>query len=1461
MSQTVPTIITTEANDDNSAGPSRVASPHSAAPSFEINVESPDNQVLLSPTSPTTTGGPLLRAPSSGSHASSSLSSAGPHTPSFDGESNPDPHIVPPSPTISQLSSPFEQPSTTQLRYNDPDINSGKGSLLLLPSGKGLHERKLSWTTSGASAEDGTEPDHAAIGPPTPVDELTIEETRAPSSTSSRRGKGHKGKENEDAQRKRDEEQKGTKDTQLDIRDNDESFDPTPFGFKPKDLADMLDRRKLEQLEAWGGIEGLLAGLGTNSRRGLSSDGVPQSVVVHGEKGYVRSDSIPPLLPAAADERLAAMADHRKFESGSQPPGVGGGDEKCERAQYNPAAYTTSLDDRRRVYGSNVIPEWKSKNLLQLMWLALKDRVLVILCIAAVVSLALGLYQDFGTPREHTICPDGTKNCLAPQVNWVEGVTILVAVAIVVIVGSVNDWQKELQFRALNAKKDDRSVKVLRDGIEKVINVKDVVVGDVCLMEPGEIIPVDGVYLFGHNVRCDESAVTGESDTIKKATYDDCIAEYRAHTETDGRGEQLSRVKKDPFVISGSKVLEGIGSYVVIAVGERSMNGRILMGLRGVTPNTPLQLKLNVLAELIAKIGVLASLVLFTALMIKFFVELHTQRNRTSSEKAINFINNLIISVTVVVIAVPEGLPLAVTLALAFATKRMTRQNLLVRVLSSCETMANASVVCTDKTGTLTQNVMTVVAGALGVNGKFVRDLEQNQTRQNVGEERVVSREELDITEEEGTGERKHKDDFAIDITNVNSILTPQLQTLFNEAICINSTAFEDIDPVTHLPVFVGSKTESALLRFAKELGWTDYRRTRDGATVVQMIPFSSERKAMGVAIKLANGKYRLYLKGASEILTKECKKHVVVHQSASMDRKGIETHNIGSLEKDNISRTIIFYANQMLRTIALCYRDFDHWPPAADLDEPDNVPYRYLAQELTLIGIVGIEDPLRSGVREAVAQCQKAGVAVKMCTGDNVLTARSIAIQCGIYTAGGIIMEGPAFRSLNHAELLEIVPRLQVLARSSPEDKKFLITKLKQLGEIVGVTGDGTNDSLALKEAHVGFSMGIAGTEVAKEASDIIVMDDNFASIVSAIMWGRCVNDSVKKFLQFQISVNISAVIVTFITAVASHGETSALTAVQLLWINLIMDTFAALALATDPAHPGLLNHHPDGLTAPLFSVDMYKQIIGQSVYQIVVILLFHFAGMKIFKYHGLSEYQQNQKSLEIGTLVFNAFVFCQIFNSLNSRRLDNKLNVFENILTNWYFIFITLLEVGVQIMIVFVGGSAFQVTKLSGRDWGISLALGFVALPLGALIRCIPNKPVEKFFKFCGLIEDPKANLFEEWNTPAINQVRDNLATFAKIRGGRLRTSSFVGMGRSQKLRKAGIQLPSLLAMVPTLVASTVGAGWVPARAVDLADPAHDDPSRSSTALYNGAIQIHPDTPLDDPLWQKFGTRSQQV
>ncbi|KAH7884640.1 Ca-transporting ATPase [Phlebopus sp. FC_14] len=1380
---------------------------------------------------------------------------------------------APPSPTLSTQSSVQFATSLT-LRDNKPDEHNGFSSLRLLsPSDTPGHRRKGSFATFASSHEthsslDETEPDHGSgdfslhtlrraksdatsltAASPTHVDsasELSKLHTRSthfalssddnvPSATHS--SPPHPTDPSNQPRVGNSDDDQSAVIAKLSIL-QDEAVDPAPFLFRPSELASLLDPKNLEALEAFGGIDGILAGLGTHPKRGLSfgtelgagnpSDGRPGA----GIGASQRHDRGYKLSSATA---MSAQDDHPQ-SNGS----AGRGDDNVSR----PDPQHATLANRRRVFGENVLPQRPTKSLLGLMWLALKDKVLVLLSIAAVVSLALGLFQDFGTTL-----PPGE-----PPVDWVEGVAIMIAILIVVIVGSLNDWQKERQFKALNEKKEERGIKIIRNGVEH-----EVVVGDIALLEPGEIVPCDGIFLSGHNVKCDESAATGETDAIKKASYLDCLALRHAGDAVGGDLKGSVRGSHtDCFVVSGSKVLEGVGSYVVVAVGTKSFNGRIMMALRTDAENTPLQLKLNILAELIAKIGSIAGIVLFSSLMIRFFVQLGTGNPpRNANENGMAFVQILIISVTLVVVAVPEGLPLAVTLALAFATKRMTKENLLVRVLGSCETMANASVICTDKTGTLTQNAMTVVAGSVGIHAKFVRKLEHNQARTNASEEQ--SRKSGD-----STSTARHRRDFSIDQTRLTSVLSPQLRKLFNEAIAINSTAFEDQDPETNELVFVGSKTETALLNFAKELSWPHYKQTRDSAEVVQMLPFSSDRKAMGVVVKLQNGSYRLYVKGASEILTKLCTRHVVVHADADQNGDAdadVETAEIDKLAEENISRTIIFYANQTLRTIALCYRDFSIWPPAdshaAQLDE---VPYEDIAHHLTLIGIAGIEDPLREGVREAVADCHKAGVTVKMCTGDNVLTARSIASQCGIFTAGGIIMEGPVFRQLTDKEMLEVVPRLQVLARSSPEDKKILVEKLRSLGEIVGVTGDGTNDGPALKTAHVGFSMGIAGTEVAKEASDVILMDDNFSSIVKAIMWGRCVNDAVRKFLQFQLSTNVTAVVITFVTAVSSASESSVLSAVQLLWINIIMDTFAALALATDPASVALLDRKPDKLSAPLFTVDMYKQIFLQSVYQIAITLVFHFLGLQIL---GFSNTSTNDTIVQ--TVVFNTFVFAQIFNSINSRRLDRRLNVFEGLTRNYYFMGITLIEVVVQVVIVFIGGQAFQVTTIGGREWGISLGLGAVSLPLGALIRCLPNGPFEKLFTFVRLV--PRTDVLPtikpdaEWNS-AIELVRDNLATFANLRGGRLRSSSFVGKSRSARLHEERkVPLSSIMTMVPTLIASSIGAGWAPQARGTLSDPARYDPSRSSAALWEGKFQIHPDTQPDDPVFRQLGGRSRQA
>ena len=364
------------------------------------------------------------------------------------------------------------------------------------------------------------------------------------------------------------------------------------------------------------------------------------------------------------------------------------------------------------------------------------------------------------------------------------------------------------------------------------------------------------------------------------------------------------------------------------------------------------------------------------------------------------------------------------------------------------------------------------------------------------------------------------------------------------ESVAINSTAFEGED--NGVQGFIGSKTETALLGFARDvLGMGSLAEERANTPTVQLMPFDSGRKCMGAVVRLSTGKYRLLVKGAAEIL--------LGYSSTSWTPSGQRI--IDQSERKRFEEVILSYAKQSLRTISLAYRDFSEWPPhdAMDPDDSSHADIGLLLKEMSLIGVVGIQDPIRPGVPEAVAKCHHAGVTVRMVTGDNMVTAKAIATDCGIYT-GGVIMEGPDFRKMTDDQFDEVLPNLQVLARSSPEDKRILVTKLRALGEIVAVTGDGTNDGPALKAANIGFSMGIAGTEVAKEASAIVLMDDNFASILTALMWGRAVNDAVRKFLQFQITVNITAVLLTFISSVSDPEMRSVLTAVQLLWINLIM-------------------------------------------------------------------------------------------------------------------------------------------------------------------------------------------------------------------------------------------------------------------------------------------------------------------
>jgi Ca2+-transporting ATPase len=708
-----------------------------------------------------------------------------------------------------------------------------------------------------------------------------------------------------------------TNEDMYDVRDN-------KFAFSPGQLAKLLNPKSLDAFYALGGLAGLEKGLRTDRNAGLSTDeSTLDGTVAFGDvapKGVPKYGNRGDVVPTPKGNPAIPPAD--------QHPHAG--------AQFA---------DRKRIFRDNRLPEKKAKSLLELAWITYNDKVLILLTIAAVVSLALGLYQTLGVTHE-----DG-----GAKVEWVEGVAIMVAIIIVVAVGTLNDWQMQRQFNSLNKKAGDRTVKVIRSGKSAEVSVFDIMVGDVMHLFAGDLVPVDGIFINGHGVKCDESSATGESDLLKKVAADEVFA---ALDEVAKGGKPPAGIEKlDPFIISGSKVNEGTGTFLVTAVGVNSSYGRIMMSMHTDQEDTPLQKKLNVLADGIAKFGAGSALLLFVVLFIKFLAQLPTNHD-TPDEKGQAFLRLFITSVTVVVVAVPEGLPLAVTLALAFATTRMMKDNNLVRVLKACETMGNATTVCSDKTGTLTQNKMTVVATTLGKSISF------GGTDAPLDEDAA-----------------KAANSAAIDIPNVPVAdfvkgLSNTTKRLLIESNAVNSIAFEG--DVEGEKTFIGSKTEVALLTLCRDhLGAGPIQEERANANVVQVVPFDSAVKYMATVVKLPNGKFRAYVKGASEILLSKCTQVLA-------DPAGDElTATDMTEDRAAFSHIITSYAGQTLRTIGSSYRDFESWPPPelAGAQELTAAVFDKVHSDMTLVAIYGIKDPLRPSVINAIKDCRRAGVTVRATT------------------------------------------------------------------------------------------------------------------------------------------------------------------------------------------------------------------------------------------------------------------------------------------------------------------------------------------------------------------------------------------------------------------------------------------------------------------------------------------------
>ena len=893
----------------------------------------------------------------------------------------------------------------------------------------------------------------------------------------------------------------------------------------------------------------------------------------------------------------------------------------------------SSATERGAVYGINKFADPPTSTVLEKIWDTLQDPTLIMLLVAAFASIAIGATLE------------------ADENGWVDGVAILVAVALVTGVTVWNDVEKEAQFRVLNEVKNETKVKAIRGGELQTIWTSEVVVGDVMVLEAGDKVCADGIYLKGYHIKADESALTGESLDVNK-----------------NEEEVLMR--------SGSRITEGSDCrMLVLAVGENSQWGQIMATLNEEAEDTPLQEKLAELAQNIGFLGIFVATICFIVMTIAWSI------NVGDANRIGDVLKFFLFAITIVVVAVPEGLPLAVTISLAYSMRKMMVDQNFVRHLAACETMGSATVICSDKTGTLTTNRMTVMMGwfcgkkyesAQGVKGQ-------------------------------------------VTLSDMSALPALGLEELSN-CMAINSRAFISVND-HGIVEYVGNKSECATLVFLDDALGRSYKSIRlsvEDEDPRKLWPFDSGRKMMSALSRHPSDAtaYVLYSKGAPEIILKKC--------SSYMDASGAVVP-LDDAKKQSIIAEQESMATVGLRTLLFAFKNF-----GAGSHTPEDSKWDSLEEEdLCVLGVVGIKDPVREGVPENIEVCTGAGVAVKMVTGDNKLTAEHIARECGILldddNVAETVIEGPAFRALSEEKRAQVAPGIKVMARSSPNDKLLMVAALKSLGEIVGVTGDGTNDAPALKEADVGLSMGLAGTEVAKEASDIVILDDSFNSIVKAILWGRSVFNNIRKFLQFQLTVNVVALSLAFFAAVISalsstpessneeHSEESELRSmplnvIQLLWVNLIMDSLGALALATENPTPDLLERRPQGRSEPLITPKMYKHIGVQSIYQFVWLMLILYVGPELAEYN----LSKSDSALRLNSIVFNTFIFCQLFNEINSRKINDEINILSGIADSPIFAIVLTVTLLFQILFIEVAYEFFKVTPLNWQEWLFSIGVG---------------------------------------------------------------------------------------------------------------------------------------------------------
>ena len=870
-------------------------------------------------------------------------------------------------------------------------------------------------------------------------------------------------------------------------------------------------------------------------------------------------------------------------------------------------------------YGSNVLTPPEKESLWKQFLEKFEDPIIRILLLAWVLSMIISSVHCWGPEQEGFAA-------------FLEPLGIFFAIMLASTIGFFFEVKAARAFEVLNAVNDDIMVTVIRDGKVQEVSRKEIVVGDVVMLGTGDEVPADGVLLEAHSLQINESTLTGEPVIVKTTVEADFDSEA---TYPSNR------------VLRSTTVVDGHGIMCVDLVGDATEYGKVNQGaLIDNNLETPLQLQLKRLAGVISKMGYAVAAVTFVMLTAKVFI---ADEAMSTMDIVSALLHNFMIAVTLIVVSVPEGLPMSVTLSLALSMNRMLKTNNLVRKMHACETMGAATIICTDKTGTLTQNRMQV-----------------------------------------------HETNFSA-LTG-QQLGADEASALVKEGIAVNSTANLNIEEGAVKTI--GNPTEAALLLWLNKSD-VDYLPLRDGARVVSQLTFSTERKYMATVVDSPLiGKKVLYVKGAPEIVFANCNRVAAVGGYATVEesRNGIETK-------------LLEYQGMAMRTLGFACQVLE--------EGDDTAPYadgRLAGTDLTFLGFVAISDPVRADVPEAVQSCLAAGIDVKIVTGDTPGTAREIGRQIGIIndkTSEYAVITGPEFEALSEEDAAKRVMALKIMCRARPMDKQRLVRLLQEQDAVVAVTGDGTNDAPALKAAQVGLSMG-DGTSVAKEASDITIIDNSFTSIARAVMWGRSLYKNIQRFLLFQLTINVAACLIVMIGSLV--GTSSPLTITQMLWVNLIMDTFAAGALASLPPNWSVMKERPrkSGENGDfIITKPMARSIFGVGflfvVIQVAMLVWLNADGM-------LTPYEQS--------VFFTFFVMLQFWNMFNAKAYMTGCSAFKGLLSNHTFLAVCALIVVGQVLIVSFGGVMFNVVPLSLESWAVITASTSVVLWVGEIVRLIKRK-----------------------------------------------------------------------------------------------------------------------------------------